>query len=149
VKLFDELATIITALDGAGIEYALVGGLAVAIWGAPRATADVDLLIRPESVEAALRAVAPIEFRFPALPMTFKDGMTLQRVSKISDGVLLTLDLLLVNDDLEPIWASRQRFEVGGREVWVISREALIQMKAAAGRPQDALDIQNLEEVDR
>ena len=149
MTLFDELATVITALDGAGIDYALVGGLAVAVWGAPRATADIDLLVRPESVEAAIEAVAPIGFRFPALPMTFKDGMGLQRVSKIADGALLTLDLLLVNEDLEPIWASRQPFDVGGREVWVISRKALIQMKAAAGRPQDALDIQNLEEVDR
>lgn len=149
MTLFDELATITATLDASGIEYALVGGLAVAVWGAPRATADIDLLIRPESVEAALAAVAPIDFRFPALPMTFKDGMSLQRVSKITEGNLLTLDLLLVNANLEPVWASRQRFDVRGQTVWIISREALIQMKAAAGRPQDALDIQNLQEVDR
>jgi predicted nucleotidyltransferase len=149
VTLLEELATVVGALDEAGIEYALVGGLAVAVWGAPRATQDIDLLIRPESVDAAVAAVEPHGFRFRALPMTFKDGMSLQRVSKIDEGALLTLDLILVDDNLEPAWRSRQRFDVDGTPVWVISREALIQMKAAAGRPQDALDIQNLEELDR
>jgi hypothetical protein len=35
------------------------------------------------------------------------------------------------------------------REVVVISREALIAMKALAARPQDIADIQNLTEGDR
>lgn len=149
MTLFDELSTIVRALDQAGIEYALVGGLAVAVWGAPRATQDIDLLIRPESVDPVVSAMEPHGFRFRALPITFKDGMTLQRISKIEAGALLTLDLILVDLNLEPIWATRQRFDVDGTEVSVISRAALIQMKAAAGRPQDALDIQNLEEADR
>jgi hypothetical protein len=52
MTLLEQLATIVRALDRAQIEYALVGGLAVAVWGAPRATQDIDLLVRPESVEA-------------------------------------------------------------------------------------------------
>ncbi|HEX7838544.1 MAG TPA: hypothetical protein VF469_13810 [Kofleriaceae bacterium] len=33
----------IDALEGLGLRYALVGGLAVGAWGVPRATKDVDL----------------------------------------------------------------------------------------------------------
>lgn len=149
MTLFEQLAAITRQLEAAEIPYALVGGLAVAVWGAPRATQDIDLLVRPEDVEAVLSEVAPLGFRLRAFPMTFKDGMKLQRVSRVEDGLLLTLDLLLVNESLEPIFASRKPLDVDGQIVWVISREALIQMKAAAGRPQDALDIQNLEELDR
>ena len=76
MTLFDELATVVATLERAGVDYALVGGLAVAVWGAPPATADIDLLIRPESAAAALEAVEPLGFRFPALPMTVKDGMS-------------------------------------------------------------------------
>lgn len=43
---------ILGALEEAGIEYAVVGAFAVAIWGAPRATTDIDLLLTP-----AIRAV--------------------------------------------------------------------------------------------
>lgn len=149
MTLLDELAALVRGLDAAGIEYALVGGLAVAIWGAPRATQDIDFLVRPESLAAALTAVEPRGYRLRALPMTFKDGMQLQRVSKLDAGALLTIDFILVDANLEPVWASRQALELAGAPIWVISRQALIQMKVAAGRPQDALDIQSLEELDR
>jgi hypothetical protein len=149
VTLLEQLAAIVAALEGAQIEYALVGGLAVAVWGAPRATHDIDLLVQPESLDAIATAIEPLGFRFRALPMTFSDGMRLQRISKIEDGALLTLDLILVDDNLTPAWASRQQLELQGKPIWVISREALIQMKVAAGRTQDALDVQRLEELDR
>lgn len=149
MTLLDQLVTVVGALEAAGIEHALVGGLAVAVWGVPRATQDIDLLIRPESVEPALQALDPIGFRIRALPMTFQDGMSLQRVSKIEGGALLTLDLILVDANLESVWVSRTRVELAGSPLWVVSREALIRMKAAAGRPRDLLDIQNLEELDR
>jgi hypothetical protein len=149
VTLLEQLRAILAVLDGAGIEYALVGGLAVAVWGAPRATQDIDLLVRPESVDAIVAAIEPLGFRFRALPMTFSDGMRLQRVRKIEHGVLLTVDLLLVDANLESTWASRCQIEVEGKPIWVISREALIQMKLAAGRTRDVQDIERLEEVDR
>lgn len=149
VTLLEQLAAIVAALEGARIEYALVGGLAVAVWGAPRATQDIDLLVRPEAIDAIAAAIEPLGFRFRPLPMTFSDGMKLQRISKIEDGALLTLDLILVDNNLEPAWASRQQLQLQDRPIWVISRQALIQMKVAAGRTQDALDVQRLEELDR
>ncbi len=149
MTLLEQLTAIVAALDAAGIEYALVGGLAVAVWGAPRATQDIDLLVRPEAVDAIVTSIESLGFRFRALPMTFSDGMRLQRVSKIEDGALLTLDLILVDANLEPAWESRQQLELAGAPIWVISRKALIQMKIAAGRTQDALDVQRLEELDR
>jgi len=32
VALYDELRSVVNALDQAGVDYALVGGLAVAVW---------------------------------------------------------------------------------------------------------------------
>ncbi len=102
MMLLEQLATIVRALDEAKIDYALVGGLAVAVWGAPRATQDIDLLVRPESVDDIVATVEPLGFRLRALPLTFSDDMRLQRVSKIEDGALLTLALILVDQNLEP-----------------------------------------------
>lgn len=149
MTLLEELAALVRELDAGGVAYALVGGLAVAVWGAPRATQDIDLLVRPEALAAALEAAERRGFRLRALPMTFKDGMQLQRVSKVEAGGLLTVDFILVDANLEPVWASRQQLAMTEGPLWVISRRGLIQMKVAAGRPQDALDIQNLEELDR
>jgi hypothetical protein len=150
VILFDEFQAVLAALDGAAVDYALIGGLAVAVWGAPRATKDMDFLVRAEDREKAMAALHPCGFTLAALPFEFKDGTTLQRVSKVdATGDLMTVDLMLVDQRLEPAWNSRQRLSFGEREVSVVSRAALIDLKARAGRPQDLMDIQNLQEGDR
>lgn len=147
--LVDELVGATRALEEAGIPYALVGGLALAVWGAPRATADIDLLVRPSDLERAVELARVQGFDGVALRMRFRDGLELQRVTRAQDGKLLTLDFLLVNETLEPVWDSRVRLAVGKGSLWVISRDALIQMKALAGRPQDLADIERLQAIDR
>ena len=42
--LYEEFKAIVAALGEQGIDYAVCGGLAMAVWGAPRATVDIDLL---------------------------------------------------------------------------------------------------------
>lgn len=149
MNLFDELVAVVGALDTAGIEYALVGGLAVGVWGAPRATKDIDLLVRPEDVAPAKAAVRAHGYALAALPMKFADGMEMHRVSKIVDGQLMTIDFLLVDVNLEPVWASRERRDLETTKLTVVSREALIAMKLSAGRPQDQADVVKLTEQDR
>ena len=150
VTLFDELRGVLAAFDRDGIDYALVGGLAVAIWGAPRATKDIDLLIQPRDRDRAMQAAAGLGFTLAALPMEFKDGTTMQRVTKIdANADAMTLDLMLVDRSLAAAWQSRARLPFGDASVSVVSREALIGMKARAARPIDLVDVQNLQEVDR
>jgi hypothetical protein len=144
MDLYAELRGVLAELDAAGIEYALCGGLAVAVWGAPRATKDIDLLVRPETVEAAMQAVAKRKFVLAAAPMTFRDGMRMQRV----EGGL-TIDFILADENLQRAWQSRTKLETTEGATWVISRDALIEMKVAAGRPIDAADIERLKEIDR
>src|SRR5215813_11702388 len=111
MKVIEELMAVASALDRAQVEYALVGGLAVAVWGAPRATKDIDLLVRAEALPSAMAAVAGRGFTLAAAPLRFRDGMDLQRVSKVEGGAHLTIDFILVNESLEESWASRQRIE--------------------------------------
>lgn len=140
----------LAALDEAVVDYALIGALAVAVWGAPRATKDIDLLVRAEDLERARNAVRHRGFTLEALPLEFKDGTTVHRVSKIDpNGDLMTLDLMIVDQNLEAAWASRLRLPFGTQQVAVVSREALMGMKGRAARPQDLMDIQNLKEGDR
>jgi len=150
VTLYEELRAVLDSLDQAGVDYALIGGLAVAVWGSPRATKDIDLLIQPADLPRAMQALRAAGFTLEAQPMEFKDGTNLQRVSKIDpSGNLMTVDLMLVDGNLAPAWASRARLPLRDRQVSVISRDALIAMKALAARPQDLADIQSLKEGDR
>ena len=62
------LKTVTTALDAAGIPYAVIGGNAVATWiatrdvGAVRATKDVDLLLERSDLERMGEVLAPLGF---------------------------------------------------------------------------------------
>ena len=116
VTLYEELRGVLDALDGAGVDYALIGALAVAVWGAPRATKDIDLLVQRRDVEKALGAARTRGFTLEALPFEFKDGTELRRVSKMEPpGELLTLDLMIVDKNLTPAWDSRIPAVLRGR----------------------------------
>ena len=150
MTLYDELRSVLGALDQARVDYALVGGMAVAVWGAPRATRDIDLLVRSEDLASAMSAVRGCGFTLAALPFEFKDGTTLQRVNRVDEaGNLMTVDFIMVDRNLESAWASRTRVPFADGQVAVISREALMAMKAQAARPQDLADNQNLQDGDR
>lgn len=149
LDLLEEFKRLVGGLDQAQVPYAVVGALAVAIHGAPRATTDIDLLVVADDVPRALEVARGQGFAFEALPMRFRDGMELRRTSKIEGADTLTLDLILVDDNLLPAWESRVSVETEWGPIRVVSREALIRMKAAAGRARDLGDIASLEEIDR
>ena len=140
INLYEELGRLTSAFEDSGIDYALVGALALALHGAPRATADIDILVRPESVAEVIRLVKGQGFQFEALPIRF---------SAEDPHEALTVDVLLVNPNLEGVWASRRRLESNFGHLWTISRDALIQMKTWAGREQDLADLRRLEDLDR
>lgn len=150
--LVAELEAIAAALSDRGIEYAVCGGLAVAMHGHVRATRDIDLLVPNASADATLDALASIGFDVRALPMTFGAGTSaerrVQRVSKTGTNELITVDLILVEPSFPAVWSGRMTFARGDVRLPVVSRSGLIAMKRLAGRPQDLADIEALEAGD-
>ena len=147
--LSEELDSLISALEAARLDYALAGGLAVAVWGVPRATKDIDLLVREEALDSIRGAARSCGFTLEGGPVRFRDGMELRRLTKVADHDHLTLDLLLVNPDLEEAWRTRRHLRTERGELWVVDQPALIAMKLRAGRPQDLADVERLQELDR
>lgn len=149
MDLYAELRSLITALEDDGRPYAVCGALAVAIYGAPRATKDIDLLVPPESLDEVMETARRCGFVFKAQPMKFAaSGVSITRVSKLVDGYPLTLDLLHADEALAEPWRTRVRARFRDGELSVVSRAGLETLKVAAGRPQDLWDLQRLAEVD-
>ena len=148
-KLYDELRSLIDALDHEEIPYALCGGIAMAIHGRPRATVDIDMLIRPESLPQILRIAKDLGYAIRGLDMSFgKDVIEIRRVSKIDRAtrVVLSLDIILVTDAIRDVWKTRVKASLEGGKLAVVSREGLIALKKLSGRPQDIADISALSE---
>jgi hypothetical protein len=144
MDLLDELKCLITKLNEENIEYALCGGLAMAIYALPRATLDIDLLIESSSLEKTRRAVHDLGFTVQAAPMEFHDGkIHIHRVSKIepSTGETLMLDLLTVTPELMSAWESRTKVDWEHGSISVVSPHGLILLKSFRKSGQDQDDI--------
>lgn len=151
---------VFSALNGAGVRYVVVGGLAVVLHGHPRLTADVDIVLdlEPVSAKKAMEALKTIglKARAPVDPAAFADPS--QRESWIRGkgmavfslyspaNPLLILDLF-VRDPIpfEELWARSRTIDLGGVRIQVASIDDLIAMKRAVARPQDLSDIEALE----
>ena len=64
MNLKDELFLIVETLERGGVEYALCGGMAVAVHGYVRATKDIDLLI-PRASNTSWKAGVCRSCRWP------------------------------------------------------------------------------------
>lgn len=151
LDLVAELESLVDGFDRDGVEYALCGGLAVAVHGHPRATMDIDVLVRADQLADAVRSARACGFDVPARRMTFglREGKPreVQRVSKLdaATGELLPLDLVVAGPSLTAIWDGRTEVPWGDRRIWTVSRAGLIAMNRLAARPQDVADLAALE----
>lgn len=149
LDLYEELRSLIAALDKHEIEYALCGGIAMAIFGRPRATVDIDLLIVAETLDEVIELAKALKYTVRGLDMSFaNDAIEIRRVSKIDQetGFVLSLDMLLVTPQIQEVWDSRVRADWEGGKLSVVSRDGLIALKKLGGRPQDFADISTLME---
>lgn len=150
MDLLDELKRLISKLDEEQINYALCGGLAMAVYALPRATLDVDIMIEADSLDKTKRAVQEIGFTLSAMPMEFHGGkVRIHRLSKTNacSGENLVLDLLIVTPTTQQAWESRIKVEWEGGTLSVVSPEGLILLKSIRLSGQDQDDIQYLRSI--
>lgn len=146
--MLQELSDVVDSFRERGIDYALCGGLAVAVHGHVRATKDIDLLVREPQIADALDVLRTLGYDIVAGPIQFQAGTSreqrLYRASRTGGPELLTVDLLVVTPILEDVWLGREVLDWGGRELRAVSLAGLTRMKLMAGRRQDLADLENL-----
>ncbi len=150
------LLDIVTALEKAGIAYAIAGGHAVALHGAVRGTVDVDVVISlSESsyvgCENALKSLG-LESK---LPVTAKEVFQFRR-EYIRDRNLRAWSFYDPRDpsrlvDIVITYGKRviptKVIRIQRKAVHILAKPELIKMKRQAGRPQDLEDARALEEL--
>ena len=147
---------VIQALIDQNVNYALVGGYAVALHGAIRGTIDIDLVININksqflAAEQALHAIG----LHPRLPVSAAEVFDF-REEYIRNKNLIAWSFynpvnplevvdILITHDLKKIRTISKK--VDRLTIRVASITDLIAMKKQAGRPQDIEDIKALEKL--
>jgi hypothetical protein len=146
--LLQEFTDFVAALNRRQLAYAVCGGWAMTIHGCPRATIDIDVMVRGEDLAEAWRVAEHLGYNVEGLPLHLHDGaIDIRRISKIDaeTKVLFTIDFLLVTEATQRIWRDRENVEWEHGAISTVSREGLIQLKKLGGRLQDLADIERLE----
>lgn len=150
MDLLIELKNLTEALDKNKIDYALCGGLALAVYAKPRATLDIDIMVEPDLLGKVKHIVKNLGFNISATPMSFKNGaVQIHRMTKIDNesGAHMVLDLLLVTPQTKISWDSRTSVDWEGGTLKVVTPEGLITLKSLRKSGQDLDDIEYLKEL--
>jgi hypothetical protein len=150
MELFEEFSQLVAEFKKENIEYALCGGLAMAVYAFPRATLDIDILIEPETLEKAKAVAERLGFTFDVGLMEFSAGaVQVYRLTKISadKNEPLILDMLLLTPELKDVWESKKILTWDEGDLPVVSPKGLIKLKSLRLSGQDQDDIKNLERL--
>lgn len=129
-----------------GIDYAIIGGAAVQIWGEPRLTQDVDLTASTPLDEPAGSFIQQVLDRFPA---RLEDALEFARQNRViliraSNGCPVDISMGLPGYEDQVMERAVEVELEPGKAVRFCSAEDLIIHKAIAGRPQDVRDVEGI-----
>lgn len=140
------LAGLAEALAETGVDWMLVGGLAVGAWTEPRATKDCDIALAvrdPDALERSLAALG-LEVARGDLRRAAEGGVVRLALARPAEPRLV-VDLLCAGTSFEHEALSRRRWaDVMGVRIAIASPDDLLLYKLIAGRPQDMADVDRL-----
>lgn len=124
------------------VPFAVIGGIAVAVRGEPRFTADIDIVVGIDQDAAIdlLRSVARSAFEplFPGVEDVVREAFMLPLRHR---GTQVKVDIAVGATGFEGQVIRRAPTEpLGGVSVRIATAEDLLLMKAMAGRPRDTED---------
>jgi len=145
IRLPTDFVEFLRLLRSEGVEYLLVGGYAVSLYGYPRATADIDVWVR-RSAENAEKVVAAIRgFGFDVPSLSADLFLRPEQVIRLGLPPLRIEVLTSVSGvEFDDCWAARREMLLDGEPVWLPSLDDLRRNKAASGRPKDLEDPRHL-----
>ena len=150
--LNSDFLDLLRALVDSGVEFVVVGAYALSFHGAPRASGDIDIFVKPSPDNAArvwrallafgapLAAAGVVQSDFEKPDLVYQIGLPPRRIDVLTS---------ISGVSFEEAWSSRAAASVQGRTVHFIGREMYLRNKLAAGRPKDLADAARLSEAPR
>jgi hypothetical protein len=143
-KDFKELLELFNAHN---VQYLIVGGYALAYYGAPRYTGDIDILIKSDSNNASLILKALNEFGFGSAGLKLDDFTNTDNIVQLGyPPVRIDIMTSISGVSWEDAYNGREEGKYGDVPVYFIGLDQYIQNKRASGRKKDLADLEALGE---
>lgn len=149
MPLSKDLREFLESLNSNKVEYLIVGAYAVAWYGYPRFTADLDIWIRADEDNARCVVLALDQFGFGGLGIRTSDLVASEQILQL--GVKPNrIDIItsVSGVDFEQAWPHRVQGTLDGVPVAFLGKSDLIRNKESTGRAKDLGDAEELRKRD-
>ena len=146
--MHNDFKELLSALNDEKVKYLVVGGYAVSLHAQPRATKDLDILVKPDKANAAALFRAFAKFGAPLEGLTpgdFTEPGSFFRMG--TPPVMVDILPQIAGVEFDHAWRRRIMETIDaetGLQAPFISAPDLITAKQAAGRAQDLADAEAL-----
>ncbi len=146
----DTFEKLLVGLRRSGVDYILVGGLAVMLCGYTRTTMDVDILVRHNSnnLERMLRALEDFG-EGSAQELEVEDFTLEEGAIRVVEDFPLDIFTQMSGHTYEDLLSLTDEHQVRGVKIHYLNPEGLILLKEDSLRPKDQLDVQALKSIQR
>lgn len=143
--MLDQLQSVFASFQRYEVKYLVIGGIAAVLYGVPRATFDLDILIEPtpENSQRLLKALGDAELGTAS--MTTAEEILATEITVFKDRIRLDVQTSTPGLVFASAWERRVTMSYRGQQFYVVARDDLIASKRAAGREVDLEDVRILE----
>lgn len=143
--MLNQLQDVLSSFQKHKVKYVIIGGIAAVLYGVPRATFDLDILIEATPVNAQNLLDALVEAKLGTAELISADGLLAHEITIFKDRVRIDVQTKTPGLQFESAWQNRKEMKYQDQIFYVVSRNDLISSKLAAGRKVDLEDVRLLE----
>lgn len=143
--MLNLLKDVFASFQQHNVRYIVIGGIAAVLYGVPRATFDLDILIDANRDNAKKLLDALTDANLGTAALVTPEELLAKEITIFKDRVRIDVQTSTPGLKFEQAWTRRETMEYQKQKFYVASREDLIASKRAAGRPVDLEDVRLLE----
>jgi len=138
-KDYEELLRL---LNKHNVKYCIVGAYAVAFYGKPRFTKDMDIFVEPSIKNGKKIAQALIDFGFEGFKLSEDDFAEEGNIVQLGyEPVRVDILTSITGVSFNQVWKNRTTGKYGKEKIFFIGLKELIKNKKMTGRKQDIADL--------
>lgn len=143
--MLNRLKDVFRSFQKHDVHYVVIGGVASVLYGVPRATFDMDILIEPNIENAQRLLTALEEAGFGTATITNSQDIIAHEITIFNDRVRIDVQTRTPGVSFKNAWLRRKTITYQGQDFFILSKEDLINTKRASGREVDLKDVSLLE----
>ena len=143
--MLNRLQDVFKSFQRHEVRYIVIGGVASVLYGIPRVTFDLDILIEATTENAQRLLTALVEAGFGTATMTNAQDIIAHEITVFNDRVRIDVQTNTPGVSFQDAWRRRKTVTYQGQDFFILSKKDLIASKQASAREVDIEDVRLLE----